>query len=217
MLFNHDFYKPHTDLTYFSKFANFETREDTPITFLPVNGGKITTLIKAASDGPGLQGVEFNNSMGVETFSYGGSSYKMIYHRKDGGVSWDGYDALISSITTPIDVSDYNAIEIHGTVYTNNPSLNYSLFVSLTEEVAPERTYGANYDFTGWKEFLTGDYTVASTNIQVEYNIKIPISELTDLTGPLYFNYAVRHNQNISAYSVYTGIKDLIFIKYPEY
>lgn len=34
MLFNHDFYRPHTDQTYFTKYATFELREDEPIVFV---------------------------------------------------------------------------------------------------------------------------------------------------------------------------------------
>ena len=56
-----------------------------------------------------------------------------------------------------------------------------------------------------WEEYLNHLST-----IQNNFDVSVPISDITDLTGPLYFNYAVRHNENISAYSVYTGIKDLI-------
>ena len=98
MLFNHDLYKPHTDLTYFDKCVNYpDVRDDTPITFLHVNGKKLV-LIKATSSDPGLIGVSFNNSRGTITKTYSdGVSYTMVYHYKDGGRSWDNYDAWISS------------------------------------------------------------------------------------------------------------------------
>lgn len=212
MLFNHDLYKPHTDLTHFDKYVNYpDIRDDIPITFLPVNEYKRLVLIKATSSDPGLNGLSFNNSRGTITKTYSDSvSYTMVYHYKDGGRSWDNYDAWISSSTEPIDITGYDNLVIRGVSYTNNSSLDYSILVSLTSELPPERVSGTNYDFTGWTEIVTGDHTVASTSIQNNFDVSVPISDITDLTGPLYFNYAVRHNENISAYSIYTGIKDLI-------
>lgn len=218
MLVNNDFYRHHSDLTYFGKYLNYpDIREDTPLVFIPKTTGSPVTLICATSTDPGLQGIEFNNSMGTDTFYYNDELYTMQYHRKDGGISWDGYDALISSITTPIDITGRDSITIRGSVYTNNSSLDYSIFISLTKDLPPARPYGSNYDFTGWREILTGDHNIASTNVTVSYDITVPISELTNETGLVYFNYAVRHNQNIRAYSIHTGIKDLIFSSVPIY
>lgn len=36
MLFNHDFYKPHTDQIYFSKYVDYDVREDKPLKFILV-------------------------------------------------------------------------------------------------------------------------------------------------------------------------------------
>lgn len=216
MLFNHDFYKPQSDATHFTNKVNYpNVRDDIPLTFLPISGKPNKVIIQATESDAGMGNYAFNNvtTTDICKFTYDGVTYPMVYHRKDGGRSWDGYNALLSMITTPIDITGYERFIMRGSVFTNNASLDYKLWITLSTEPMPAAEKNVEYDFSAWKNIITGDHTIAPTNTQVDYDLTIPISDVTSQTsGKMYFTFGIQHCETVTAYSIYTGIKDLIFL-----
>ena len=222
MLFNHDFYKKYSDATHFTNIIDYPNiRDDQPTVFLAKSGNMPKVFVRATTEDAGLNGITFTNvaNNGVRKFTYtDGVTYSMVYHLKDGGRSWDGYKAMKSMVTSPIDITGYERLTIRGSVITNNASLDYKVYIALSSDPMPDIVKNEVYDFSAWKAIVIGDHNVASTNTQVNYDLTMPISELTSKTsGEVYFSYAIEHGENISAYSIYTGIKDLFLSSTIEY
>ena len=211
MIFNHDFYRTNKDLVISTDCIGFDGIVNTPYAFSQRDIANVLAMVNATGSSTGTDEYNFSSFSGTSYLYYSdGYGYLMTRISQDGGVNWKNRDSHISSITTPINVDDYDYVTVSGITYTDNSSLNFDIKISLFKDMPAQKD--GFYDYTNWVNLLTVvSSDSVNTSVQRPFSVTVPISELTSESGMHYFSLGVKHHGNVRGYVVNAAIKSIVF------